>query len=194
MSSTSQPYGLKPVYNPGGTVQSALIALPNGIASGYSSAIGLYSPVTFATDGTLTIAATNADTWGVFMGCEFYQSGTTLEQKRINWLASATYATGTMIAYYIAGTTPGMQFQIQANGSLAQTSILDQADYINPGTVNALGFSSTQISTTLAGAGVQKQLRILGLAGQVDNAWGDSYTDVIVQNARSQIVSNKVAV
>jgi hypothetical protein len=56
------------------------------------------------------------------------------------------------------------------------------------------GLSNCSINHTLAGAGAQKQLRIMDLAPYPDNAWGDTYTIVRVQIARHQYVSNKVAI
>lgn len=193
MSATSQPYGLMPVYSPGFDYDTFYIGLPNGIASGYATAIGQFSPVIMGANGTLTIATTGADTWGVMMGVEYFVSGNILETKRTNWLASQTFTAGTCTAYYIQGSAPGVQFQIQANGTLAQTALGDEADFVGPGNVSSLGQSTAQIATTLVGAGNQSQLRIMNKALLVSNDWGDAFTDVLVVNARSQLVSNKVA-
>ena len=96
-----------------------------------------------------------------------------------------------MIAYII--DDPNQKYKIQANGSLAQTSVGDEADFVNPGSGSGV-WSTAQISTTLAGAGNQAQLRILGLATDVTTAWGDNYTDVVVEIARHQRRANKVAI
>lgn len=190
MSATSTPYGLQPVNFPQGRVP--LEAIPNGISSGYATAIGLYTPVTMQSTGVLAAATTAQDIYGVFMGCEFYTAGTSLENKKINWAASATYVAGTMMAYVI--TDPYIRYKIQSSGSIAQTAIGDEADFVNPGTVSTLGFSQAQINSTLAGVGVQGQLRILGKDLNPNNDWGDAYTDVVVEIARLQRVSNKVAI
>lgn len=193
MSQTSQPYGLMPIENPsGGRVPST--AIPGGIASGYASNIGYFSPVIMSTSGTLTIATTAADIWGIFLGVEFYTQNNILETKSKNWLANSTYNAGTCIAYVCQD--PNTQFKIQSNGIIAQTAIGDEADFVSAtvGSVNTLGFSTAQISSTLAGAGVQGQLRILNKAYDIGTDWGDPFTDVVVEIARWQTRSNKVAI
>jgi hypothetical protein len=45
------------------------------------------------------------------------------------------------------------------------------------------------ISTSLVGSGNVGDLRIIGLSNGVDNAWGDAFTVVQVQVARSQFVA-----
>ena len=78
---------------------------------------------------------------------------------------------------------------------LVQTAVGDQADFVNPGTGSATtGLGTCAISSTLAGAGVQAQLRIVGFSLAPDNAPGDAYTVVQAQIARQQYVSNKVAI
>lgn len=193
MSQTSQPYGLMPIESPGGgRVPST--AIPGGIASGYASNIGYFSPVIMNTSGNLTIATAAADIWGVFLGVEFYTQNNILETKSKNWLANSTYNAGTCIAYVCQD--PNTQFKIQSNGILAQSAIGDEADFVTAtvGSVNTLGFSTAQISSTLAGVGVQGQLRILNKSFDVNNDWGDPFTDVTVEIARWQTRANKVAI
>jgi hypothetical protein len=193
MSSTAAPYGLNPVRHVNGKFLPPPRAITGGIASGYSANIFYGSPVMLNTNGTLTIATTNADIIGVFAGCQFIPSATGLLTPQPNWVASATYIAGSMTAY--VWDDPGIIYEIQSNGSLAATALGDQADFVNPGNGNStLGTSTAAISSTLSGAGVQAQLRIVGVSNKIDNAWGDSFTQVEVMIARHQYVSNKVAV
>lgn len=190
MSSTANPYGLQPVNYPTGIV--TYNAIQNGIVYGYTSDIGLYSPVTLATAGVLNISGTNEDIFGSFAGCEYMPLTGSLEIKSKNWVSGTAYVTGTLTAYVYSD--PKIQYKIQCNGSLAQTSIGDEADFSNPSTVNTAGFSQAAISSTLKGNGNTGQLRIVNLAPNVDNAWGDSYTDVFVQLARQQFQATKAAI
>jgi hypothetical protein len=188
MSGSSTPFGLQPRFHPTGLDRAQ--AFPAGIASGYASNIFQYSPVILATTGVLTIGTTAADILGAFDGVEYTDSN---GRRQFSKMWPANLVASEIVAY--VWTDPLIVYEIQANGSLAMTSIGDQADFVNPGTGSTVtGGSSAQISTTLAGAGSQGQLRIVGKSLQPDNDWGDTYTIVQVQIARHQYVSNKVAV
>ena len=195
MSSTAQPFGMNPIRHINGKFVPPPMAMLNGIASAYGSDIFNRAPVTLNTNGTITATAVNTDFYGVFAGWQGVQSATGLLTPAMQWASGTTYSStppGYMYAY--VWTDPGIIYEIQANGSLAQTSVGDQADFVNPGAGNTTGSSTAAISTTLAGVGNQAQLRIIGLSSRIDNAWGDAYTVVEVQIARQQFVSNKVAV
>lgn len=189
MSSTATPFGLKPVYHPSGDIP--LTAILGGIASGYASDIPFNSPVVMDTTGVLHIATNSGDIAGVFMGCEFFTQGNILESKRVKWTAGTTYVAGTMTAYIV--DNPDVIYAIQANGSLAQTAIGDEANFVNPGT-SVGDFSNASLNSTLVGAGNQGQLRIYNLAPGVNNAWGDAFTNVHVEIASNQRRADKVAI
>ncbi len=192
MTATSTPFGMQVVINPADAPIAPTI-INGGIASGYATAIYQGSPVALDTNGNIVIATTAEDIIGVFAGCSYTPANGQIGFIGNNWTASSTYVAGTMNT--VIWDNPMLTYRIQCNGSLAQTSIGDQADFVNPGTGNATtGISSAQISSTLVGAGVQGQLRILNLEPAVDNAWGDAFTVVRVQIARHEYVYNKVAV
>jgi hypothetical protein len=56
------------------------------------------------------------------------------------------------------------------------------------------GISTTALNTTLAGAGSQKQFRIVGFGLAPDNAPGDTYTVARVVLAQSQLRAATTAV
>ena len=97
-----------------------------------------------------------------------------------------------MTYYY---SDPNIVYDIQADGSLAQTSVGDQANFSNitDGSTTT-GLSQCTISSSLACAGNVGDLRIIGLYNGVDNAWGDAYTVVQVQVSRSQYVATVNAI
>jgi len=193
MSSTALPFGMNPIRHINGKFLPPPRVMPDGIASAYGSAIYYGSPVMLNTNGTLTIATTAADIIGVFAGCQYVATSTGLMTPSKTWVASSTYVAGTMSAF--VWDDPNIIYEIQSNGSIAATAVGDQADFVNPGNGSStLGTSTAAISSTLAGAGVQAQLRIVGLSNKIDNAWGDSYTIVEAMIARHQYISNKVAV
>jgi hypothetical protein len=186
MSATSAPFGMRPAYHPSGLDRASAYT----IGTGYASAIYKGSPVILNTDGTLNIGTTNADIIGVFDGVE-YTDSTGKPTKSNFWPASTT---ATAIAAWV-WDNPVTIFDIQSDGTLAATSVGDQADFVNPNTGStSTGLSTATINHTLKGAGQQGQLRIVALNGDPGNAWGDTYTVVQVQIARHQYVSNKTAI
>jgi hypothetical protein len=186
MSSTSAPFGMRPSFHPTGLERAA----PYTIGTGYASAIYKGSPVILNTDGTINIGTTNADIIGVFDGVE-YTDSTGKPTLSNFWPASTTATNITAWVWDV----PNITYDIQSSGSIAATAVGDQADFVNPSAGStSTGLSTAAINSTLKGAGVQGQLRIVGLTPAVDNAWGDTYTVVQVQIARHQYVSNKTAI
>lgn len=186
MSSSAAPFGLRPIYDERGRAR----ARPYTITTGYASAIYQYSPVLLNSDGTLNIGAANVDLLGSFAGVEYTDANGRRQYSKM-WVASQA---GTAIIAYV-WDDPGTVFEMQANGSLAVASRGDQADVVNPSTGSSVTqLSNTSLNSTLAGAGTQKQMRIINKSYYVDNDWGDTYTIVQVMLARHQYISNKVAI
>lgn len=191
MSSTASPAGLKPIRHVNGKFVPAPRAILNGVASGYSADIYFQAPVTMSSNGTLIAATTAQDIYGVFAGVQYIANNTALMTPVSQFVSGTTYTAGTMYAY--VWDDPYIIYEMQANGSLAATSVGDQADFVNPGS-GSNGYSTTALSSSLAGAGSSGQMRILGLSTRIDNAWGDSFTVVETQIARQQYTANKNAI
>ena len=84
---------------------------------------------------------------------------------------------------------------MQADGTLAITSVGDQADLSNATDANTTaGLSQQTLSTTLAGAAGNAQFRILKLGEDVDNAWGDTYVIVDVEISEHQYTADVAAI
>lgn len=174
MSSTNAPFGLRPAFHPSGLDRAQ--ALADGIVSGYGSAILKGQPVKYVTGGTIQPAAAGDAFAGAFAGVEWTD---TTGRRRVsnNWPASTAYQTGSCVAYFYAD--PNIVYEIQADGSLAQSSIGDEADLSNvTAGSTTTGLSQATLSTTLVGAGNSAQMRIIDLAPYPDNAWGDTYVIV----------------
>ena len=191
MSATLQPFGLFPIRHVSGT-RPMQEALTDGVVSGATADILSYQPVKLSTNGVLQPAAAGDDFLGVFLGCEY----TTNDQQRIQspaFISGTTYVAGSMVAYYTRDQ--GIIYQIQADGSVAQTAIGGQANISNATSGSTtLGYSQCTINSTITGAGSTAQLRILDLYPGVNNAWGDAYTIVEVQIATQQYTANKAAI
>jgi hypothetical protein len=184
MSAISAPFGLRPSFHPSGLDRA--IALAGGIASGYSSGILKGQPVALNTSGNIVVSAAGGAFQGAFAGHEWTDvSGR--RQISNQWAANTAYQVGSEVTYYYSD--PNIVYDIQADGSLAQTSISDQANFSNiTAGSTTTGLSQCTISTTLSGSGVG-DLRIIGLSPGVDNAWGDAFTVVQVQPSRHQYVA-----
>lgn len=190
MSSTSAPFGLRPAFHPSGLDRAQ--ALANGIASAYASDILKGQPVKYDTAGTIVIAAAGDAFVGAFSGVEWTD---TTGRRRVSnyWPALTSYQAGSCVAYFY--NDPLIVYEIQAAGSLAQTSVGDMADLSNTTAgSNVTGLSQCTLSTSLAGAGASAQMSIRDLAPYPDNAWGDAYTIVRVTINESQISASVNAV
>ena len=189
MSATSAPFGLRPAFHPSGLDRAQ--ALAGGIVSGYASNIFKGQPVQYGTTanggtvGTI-IPATTSGAWaGAFAGVQW--TDTTGRARVSNyWPANTAYTAGTCTAYFYNDSN--IVYEIQADASLAQTSIGNEYNFSN--TTN--GSSTTGLSAATLGAstavnvGSNGQMRVVDLAPYVDNAWGDAYTIVRVVNSASQ--------
>lgn len=190
MSATNTPFGLRPSFHPSGLDRA--VALANGIASGYNTGILKGQPVALNTSGNIIAATAGSAFQGAFAGHE-YTDLTGRRQISNQWIANTAYQTGSEVTYYYSD--PAIVYDIQADGSLAQTSIGDQANFTNIAAGSTTtGLSQCTISSSLVGAGNVGDLRIIGLFNGVDNAWGDAYTVVQVQVARSQFVATVNAI
>ena len=182
MSSSNAPFGMRPAFHPSGLDRAQ--ALANGIASGYATDILKGQPVKYVTGGVINVAAAGDAFAGAFDGVEWTD---TTGRRRVSnyWPANTAYTTGSCVAYFYQD--PNIVYDIQADGSLAQTALGAQSDFSNATAGSTTtGLSQCTISTSVVAAGSSAQLKIIGLTPGVDNAWGDSYTVVQVQVNESQ--------
>ena len=197
MSATSAPFGLRPAFHPSGLDRAQ--ALANGIPSGFNTDIFKGQPVRYQTTaiggtiGTITPATTSGAWSGAFAGVQW--TDTTGRARVSNtWPANTAYTTGSCVAYFY--NDQNIVYEIQADGSMAQTTIGNEYLFTN---VTA-GSSTTGLSqatlgaSTAVGNGAQGQMRVVDLAPYVDNAWGDSYTIVRVVNSASQFFGSVTAI
>jgi hypothetical protein len=182
MSSTNAPFGLRPAYHPSGLDRAT--ALADGIVSGYTSSILKGQPVKLDTSGVIQAAAAGDAFLGAFSGVEWTD---TTGRRRVSnyWPANTAYQTGSCIAYYY--DDPNIVYEIQADGSLAQTSVGAESD-LSATTAGSTttGLSQCTISTSVVAAGSGAQMRIINLAPYPGNAWGDSFTIVRATVAKHQ--------
>jgi len=220
MSTTYQPFGLKPAYHPSGLDRATQFVGTNSFAAAtdntYNAPYGLttgqafyqYQPVGINSSGQLVPAATLAATnrmFGVFDGVEFTDSQG--RRSVAKWASKATLDASTQIIFWVF-SDPALVYEAQVNGSVATTAIGQEYNFdaTNNPTVGysigngGAGFSQTALAATSVALGAQGQVKVVGLgreaafpAGQT-NAWGDAYTIVQVQVANSQLVAPSISV
>ena len=189
MTTTSAPFGLRPVNHPSGTIRPK--RLINGIASGYSSNLYQGVPIKIDTSGNVVISTGSDAIIGSFWGCEF-----TLAGRRMilpYWPASTVPDTTGDPFYVYYFDDPQIVYEVQG-GVLAQTAIGDQANFatLTAGSYPP-GISGATLGT-LVGTSSQGQFRVEALAPYVNNNWSDTYTIVQGKIAQHQYVADKVAV
>ena len=187
MSATSAPFGLRPAFHPSGLDRAQ--ALAGGIASGYSSDILKGQAVKYvaSTGNIQPVTATSDALSGAFAGVEWTD---TTGRRRVSnyWPANTAYQTGSCVAYFY--NDPNIVYEIQADGSVAQTSFGLVANFSNfAAGSTTTGLSQATLNASVLATGVQGQVQILDIAPYPGNDWGDAYTIVRVQVARRQIAA-----
>ena len=135
------------------------------------------------------MTATTDKIFGVFMGVYYTPPGGQPTPSAI-WPSGGTYSTtDDMFVWVVPAWVPGMRFQIQADGTVAQALLGSQFNLSN------FAAGSTQVglsNCTAAFAGVagasQGQLVLEEFYPGVSSAIGDAYTDLIVGVSYPQIV------
>lgn len=186
MSSTSQPFGLRPAYSPSGVIRPTAYS----INSGYGSNILQFQPVRIVPsstgEGTIAAAAVGERFIGTFMGVEFTDSD---GRRRVSnkWTASTS---ATDIVAYVT-LDPTIVYEIQSDAAIAVTDIGKQYDFTaaSGSTVTGLSTQMLGVSTAASNAG----LRLIGITPGPDNAFGDTYVICQVQISEHQNVADVAA-
>lgn len=189
MATIASPYGLVPVRKADGTpyagARDAFLIDPAGVAEriGYGSIVILangyvkLSLKTGSASGDTNNFGGTADNGalGVFVGCEYINAEGQL-------IFSQFYPENTVNATAYVVTDPGVTFQAQANGALAQATLGQNVPVIAQtatGSVsNTTGKSNLALGAAADGA---KGLKIVGFSTRGTSEIGDAYTDVLVK-------------
>lgn len=193
MASTSSPYGLRPLNLLGGQGYAGSTRL-YAIPASYAVSIQFGDPVIITNTGSTRgyLARFNATTTattvtstgggfgfvGVFVGCT-YTDPTYGKVFRQTYTAGNTASD---IQGYVVDD-PDALFQVQADGSLAQTALGCNAALIqtvagNSGAniISGVGLQASSIATTST-----LPVRIVDFVNSTTSQIGDAYTDVIVR-------------
>ena len=185
MATTAAPYGLRPINLIGGQVfAGSTRQIP--IASGQTTNIFFGDVVAIdATNGTIvkvTNVGSNADQFpagvvGVFLGCTY--TDPTLKYK----LNSQYWPSGTVASDAMAYVCddPDTLFQVQANGTVAQTSLGANFPIIQ--TAGSTTTGDSKIALNYAGGNTTNTIafRLVDFVNGPFSTVGDAYTDCIVK-------------
>ena len=185
MSSTATPYGMRPVGVLGGRPENGSFNSYK-IASGYAANVFYGDVVKLVSTGVVekdTGTATLTPI-GVFVGCRF-TNPTTKELTFSQYWPTGTVASDAF-AYVV--DDPWAVFQIQANGSVAQTALGENAEIVQTAGSTAIGTSKNSLNATTATTSTLP-LRVVAFVDGPNSAVGDAYTDVIVKFNNHQLTT-----
>ncbi len=189
MSTTSSGYGFVPVKRSDGMpyagAQDSFLITPAGVAQniGYGSVVEIAAGYVQLASGTGADATTNnlggntIGALGVFVGCEYVNAEGQL-------IFAQYYPSGTANATAYVITDPGVTFQVQADGAIAQTALghnapLTAAQNATTSVNTATGKSNVALDATTATA--TKAFKVIGFVTKTGSAIGDAKTDVLVK-------------
>ena len=185
MSTTSAPFGVRPVFNEAGVTRPKVYK--NCIASGYATSIYQGEPVYMDTS-VPQIQAVNANSspaystaacLGIFAGVE-YVDATGKPCVSNHWLAGTTLLSGSELTVYIMDDQGGTQeFSVQADGTVAATGIGAMYNFNNITSGSTVtGLSTCTLNHTALSAGQYGHFLVTGFSEYITNAAGDTYTIV----------------
>ncbi len=191
MTTTAQPFGLRPSSHPSGVIRPVAYT----IASGYAANIFQNQPVRIApatsggqTEGTIVAAATGEAFIGTFQGVEFTDSDGRYRVSN-KWTASTS---ATTITAYVT-SDPTIVYEVQTNANVTTADIGKQYDFANTTSGNSTtGLSSASLD--VASAAANASVRLIGLSNAVEDTATDAYLTVEVQISEHQFVADKAAI
>lgn len=190
MATTAAPYGFKPV----GLLSSR--PMPHGmrlirIADSYATNIFTFDVVKCVNDGTVALDTGTATMTpiGIFMGCQYTDS--TGFRQNAYWPASTNSTDDAPYAYVV--DDPDVVMQAQANTSVAQTGLFNNAAAVQTAGSTAIGHSKNAIGSVATTSTLP--VRIIDFVDGPFSAVGDAYTDVlIIWNGTSHAYRNSTGV
>lgn len=176
MAASATPYGAEPqgTLTSGGSFSGKVRHFP--IATTYGTQINNGDFVLCVNDGTVARAAvtTTVPTGlvGVFLGCAY--TDPTSGQFTVSNYWPASNAATDAVAY--VADDPFLVFKMQGDGTLAATTVFNNATAINTAVTSTLGRSKNAIDASSAAVTNTLPIRILEL---IDDPAGNDYRDAI---------------
>ena len=197
MSTTSAPYGLKPVnlrsgqaYS-GGTFREILCVTNNTNAIFTGDLVNITTGIPTHITATPTTTANGNTPIGVCVGVR-YIDPVMKYQVYASFLPAGAITAGYLDVWVRVVDDPGQLFQVQADGAVARTQIGLNAQLTNfaAGSTTTGNSKIQLVSATIAGTATFG-MRIVDCVNAPGSAPGDAYTDLIVGfNAGVQAYTN----
>lgn len=150
------------------------------IASAYDTAIFYGDFVKLVAAGTVEKAAVTtaavAGTVGIFVGCSY--TDPTTKQPTFSQYWPADTAASDAVAY--VADDPKLVFQMQGDGSIAQTGLGNNVQAISTAGSTDIGRSKNALDASSIATTNTFPLRIVDFVDGPNSAVGDSFTDCIV--------------
>lgn len=192
MANTQAPWGFRPVRRVDAADWSTALETRQ-ISSADTTTIGFGDVVKALTTGFIT-RATAADNaladpgiYGVFLGCEYYDTALARKLWSPWWTGVTTALSGSVLAKVIPD--PRVVFEVQVGGSTSTGGVLADVGQnigIGNGSVNTLsGFSTQFADQTTIQVTATLPFRIVNLSQKVgnDNAAAYNTIEVVLNNA-----------
>lgn len=192
MANTQAPWGFRPVRRVDAADWSTALETRQ-ISSANTTAIGFGDAVKALTTGFIT-RATSADNaladpgiYGVFLGCEYYDTALAKKIWSPWWTGVTTALAGSVLARVIPD--PRVVFEVQVGGSTSTGCVLadiGQNIGIGDGAVNTLsGFSAQFADQTTLQTTITLPFRVVNLSQKVGNDITAAYDtiEVVLNNS-----------
>ena len=178
MSATATPMGAEPVGGLSACGSFSGKVRHISIISGYAADVFYGDFVKLVSTGTLEkdTGTTTMTPVGIFMGC-FYTDPTTSQPTFNQMWPTGTVASDAM-AYVL--DDPDAVFRMQANGSLAQTTLGNNIAVTQTSGSTSIMRSKNSVTASSAATTNTLPLRILEFMNGPDSEVGDAYTDVLL--------------
>jgi hypothetical protein len=180
MASSATPSGAEPVgtLSASGSFTGKIRHIK--IASAYDTSVFYGDFVKLVAAGTVEKAAVTtavvAGTVGIFVGCAYTDPNT--KQKTFSQYWPADTVASDAVAYVV--DDPKLVFQMQGDGSIAQTGLGNNVQAISTAGSTDIGRSRNALDASSIATTNTFPLRIVDFVDGPDSAVGDSFTDCIV--------------
>lgn len=181
MASTATPFGAQPISQLGQGYNTQGFS-SYSIASAYNTNIFYGDFVRLVAGGTLekdagTAAFAAPGAVGVFVGCTY--TDPVLNYKLHSQFWPANTVASDAEAYVV--NDPNALFLMQADGTLAQTNLGNNAGIIQTAGTTSIGKSRNAVDASTAATTDTLPLKIVDFYRGPESAVGDAFTDVIVR-------------
>jgi len=193
MSSSATPYGARPIgtLSASGSFNSKVRHY--SIASAYAVNIFYGDFVKLAAAGVVQkdVGTTTLTPVGVFLGCTYTDPNTSQLTFAQMWTASVVASD----AYAYVIDDPTVLMEMQGDGSASLTNIGNNVAIALTSGSTTIGTSKNAVDiSTAAATTATLPLRIIDKSDRSDNAFGDSYTDLVVKFNAGHLMDNTTGI